>query len=82
MQRLATVLGLLLGLLLLAACTYTYRWSLPPKTSDRDLQRDHAACTGDAEVASQGFAGKDPWVLYEQCMTARGYKKTGGSWRF
>ena len=78
MRRLAAVLGLVV----LTACTYTYRWTLPPQVTDRELQRDHAACTRNAEVSSEGFAGSNPWTLYEQCMTAKGYKKTGGSWVF
>lgn len=78
MQRLAIALGLLV----LAACTYTYRWTLPPKSTDQEMQRDHAACARNAEAASQGFAGTNPWTFYEQCMTAKGYKQTGGDWRF
>jgi len=78
MQRLAMVLGLLL----LAACTYTYRWALPAGGTDQQLQEDHSACTRDAEAKSQGLAGTNPWTVYEQCMTAKGYKKAGGSWQF
>lgn len=74
-------LAVLLGLLLLVGCTYTYRWALPPGATDQQMQRDHSACKENAEVASEGFAGTDPWAVYEQCMTAKGYKQTGGSWR-
>lgn len=78
MQRLAIVLGLLM----LAACTYTYRWSRPPEATEREFQRDHSTCARDAEVASHGFAGTNPWTQYEGCMSTKGYKKTGGSWEF
>lgn len=71
MRRLAVAFGLVV----LTACTYTYRWTLPPGGSDPQLKDDHAACRGDAEKATEG----DPWTLYEQCMTTKGYKKAGGS---
>lgn len=78
MQR----LGIVFALGVLAACTYTYRWGLPPGATDQQLQRDHSACTRDAEMAHQGLASTNPWTVYEQCMSAKGYTKTGGSWRF
>ena len=77
MRRLAVALGLVV----LAACTYTYRWTSPPGGSDRQLQEDHAACAREAEKASEGLAGTNEWTAYEQCMTTKGYKKAGGSWR-
>ena len=70
-----------LGLVILAACTYTYRWTLPAGGSDQQLQVDHAACTKDAEKAAEGLAGVNPWTVYEQCMTTKGYTKAGGGWR-
>jgi hypothetical protein len=76
MRRFAVILGLML----LAACTYTYRWALPPGANDQQLAQDHSVCKQDAETASQGFAGTDPWTVYEQCMAAKGYTKKGGSW--
>ncbi|HEU5393391.1 MAG TPA: hypothetical protein VFV36_01180 [Candidatus Methylomirabilis sp.] len=70
-----------LVLVMLAACTYTYRWTLPPGGSDQQLQEDHAACARDAEKAAEGLAGTNEWTVYEQCMTAKGYAKAGGGWR-
>lgn len=78
MRRLAVALGLVV----IASCTYTYRWALPAGVTDQQLQADHSACNRDAEMAHQGLAGNDPWTVYEQCMVAKGYTKTGGSWRF
>jgi hypothetical protein len=77
-----TRLAVALGLVVIASCTYTYRWALPPGATDQQLQQDHSACAREAEITSQGLAGSNPWTLYEQCLTAKGYKKTGGSWRF
>jgi len=77
MQRLAIVLGLVV----LSSCTYTYRWALPTGATDQQLQTDSAACAEDGEKSSQGLAGTNAWTVYEQCMVAKGYKKTGGSWR-
>lgn len=78
MRRLAVALGLMV----VASCTYTYQWALPTGATEQQLQRDSTACAQDGEKSSQGLAGTNAWTVYEQCMTARGYKKTGGSWRF
>lgn len=77
MRRLAVALALVM----LAGCTYTYRWTLPAGGSDQQLQVDHAACAGDAEKAAEGLAGTSAWTVYEQCMTTKGYAKAGGGWR-